>query len=57
VGARVVLDPFGGAGTVGMVADRMHRHSVLLYIDERSAAMSKARIDADAKMFANVEVA
>jgi site-specific DNA-methyltransferase (cytosine-N4-specific) len=50
----VVLDPFGGSGTVGMVADRMHLDAILIDLDERSVAMARERIVVDAKMFAQV---
>lgn len=53
-GGGVVLDPFGGSGTVGMVADRMHLDAILIDLDARSVAMASERIVVDAKMFAQV---
>lgn len=44
----VVLDPFGGAGTVGMVCNRMGRDSILCELDERSVQMTRERLDKDA---------
>lgn len=44
-----VLDPFGGAGTTGMVADRLHRHSILCELDERSTKIAADRIAEDAR--------
>ena len=43
----VVLDPFGGAGTVGLVADRLGRDAVLVEINADYAAMSRRRIRDD----------
>lgn len=50
-----VLDPFGGAGTTGLVADRMGRNSVLIEINPDYAEIARKRISADAGMFAIVE--
>ncbi len=44
----VVLDPFGGAGTTGMVAHRLQREAVLVELNPDYAALARARIDADA---------
>lgn len=42
-----VLDPFGGAGTTGLVADRLQRNAVLIELNPDYAAMAEARIDRD----------
>ena len=42
-----VLDPFGGAGTTGLVADRMQRSAVLIELNPEYAAIARRRIDAD----------
>ena len=47
-----VLDPFGGAGTTGLVADRLQRHAILIELNESYAAMARKRIDGDAPLFA-----
>lgn len=47
-----VLDPFGGAGTTGLVADRLGRNAVLIELNPEYAAMARARIDGDAPLFA-----
>ena len=52
----VVLDCFGGAGTVGLVADRLQRDAVLIEISPEYAEMARARIQADATLLAQVEV-
>lgn len=51
----VVLDPFGGAGTTGMVADRLQRDAILIELNPEYAAIAERRIHSDAGMFANVE--
>jgi len=49
-----VLDPFGGAGTTGLVADRLQRNAVLIELNPAYAAMSSNRIKDDAPLFAEV---
>lgn len=43
----VVLDPFGGAGTTGLVADRLQRDCILIELNPEYAAMAEKRINAD----------
>jgi DNA modification methylase len=47
----MVLDPFGGAGTTGLVADRLQRNATLIELNPAYATMARNRIDADAPMF------
>lgn len=47
-----VLDPFGGAGTTGLVADRLGRSSVLIELNPEYAEMARRRIADDAPLFA-----
>lgn len=49
-----VLDPFGGAGTTGLVADRLQRDAILIELNPEYAAMAERRIHGDAPMFAEV---
>lgn len=49
-----VLDPFAGAGTTGLVADRLGRNALLIEINPAYAAMAKERIADDAPLFAEV---
>jgi DNA modification methylase len=51
-----VLDPFGGAGTTGLVADRLGRNAILIELNPEYAAMTERRIRNDAGMFTDVEV-
>lgn len=49
-----VLDCFGGAGTTGLVADRLGRNAILLELNPDYAEMARCRIADDAGMFAQV---
>lgn len=49
-----VLDPFGGAGTTGLVADRLERNAILVELNPEYAAMAEKRIKGDAPLFAEV---
>lgn len=44
----VVLDPFGGAGTTGLVADRLQRSAILIELNPEYAKMARRRIESDA---------
>ena len=48
-----VLDPFGGAGTTALVADRLGRNATILELNPAYAEMARARIGRDAGMFAD----
>lgn len=50
----VVLDPFGGAGTTGLVSDRHGRDAILIELNPEYAAMANNRIFNDAPLFADV---
>jgi len=49
-----VLDPFGGAGTTGLVADRLQRNAILIELNPEYAAIAERRIQGDAPLFAEV---
>lgn len=49
-----VLDPFGGAGTAGLVASRNNRNAILIELNPEYAGMADARIVKDAPLFASV---
>jgi len=46
-----ILDPFGGAGTTGLVADRLGRNAVLIELNPAYATMAEQRIHNDAPLF------
>jgi len=50
----VVLDPFAGAGTTGLVADRLGRDAILIELNEDYSGISRRRIQDDAPLFAEV---
>jgi DNA modification methylase len=49
-----VLDPFGGSGTTGLVADRLGHDAILIELNPDYHAMAKRRITKDAGIFADV---
>lgn len=49
-----VLDPFGGAGTTALVADRRGRNAILIELNPEYAAMAERRIHGDSPLFAEV---
>ena len=49
-----VLDPFGGAGTTGLVADRIGRNAVLIELNPVYADMARKRIANDAPLITEV---
>ncbi len=49
-----VLDPFSGAGTTGLVADRLNRNALLIELNPAYSAMGENRIRDDAPLFADV---
>ena len=52
----LVLDPFGGAGTVGLVADRLGRDAILIELNPEYAEIARKRIEGDAPMLCDVKV-
>jgi DNA modification methylase len=51
-----VLDPFGGAGTTGLVADRLGRDAILIELNPEYAGMAERRIRHDAGMMGDVRL-
>ena len=49
-----VLDPFGGAGTTGLVADRLQRDAILIELNQAYADIARNRLSKDAGLFAEV---
>ena len=52
-----VLDPFGGAGTTGLVADRLQRDAILIELNPEYAEIARRRIAGDASLLTEIEVA
>ena len=50
-----VIDPFGGSGTVGLVADRLGRDAIVIEISETYADMARGRISGDAPLLVEIE--
>ncbi len=53
-GPCTVLDPFGGAGTTALVADRIGRHATTIELNPDYGAMARQRVEKEAGMFASV---
>ena len=51
-----VLDPFGGAGTTALEAERQQKNSVLIELNPEYAVMARHRIEQDCGMFGNIEM-
>lgn len=49
-----VLDPFGGAGTTGLVADRLRRNAILIDLNPEYALLARRLIHADAPLLSEV---
>jgi len=47
----LILDPFGGAGTTGLVSNRLQRRSILIELNPDYAEIAKGRIHDDAPLF------
>lgn len=50
----LILDPFAGAGTTGLVADRLQRSALLVELNPAYVTLAGARITNDAPLFAEV---
>ena len=48
------LDPFSGAGTTGLVADRLRRDAILIELNPDYAEMARRRIQDDSPLFSDV---
>jgi len=50
----MVLDPFAGAGTTGLVTDRLGRDAILIELNPEYASMAHRRITSDCPLFSKV---
>lgn len=53
----VVLDPFFGAGTTALVAERLNRNCIGVELNGDYIGIAKKRLEEDSGMFANVHIA
>lgn len=53
----IVLDPFFGAGTTGLVADRLQRDCIGIELNPAYAEIARKRIQTESTLFAEIEVA
>jgi len=51
-----ILDPFGGAGTTGLVADRLGRNATLIELNSNYASIANKRLNNDAPLFSNINI-
>lgn len=51
-----ILDPFGGAGTTGLVAQRSQRNAVLCELKKEYADLARRRIVNDSPIFSKVQI-
>lgn len=49
-----VLDPFSGAGTSGLVADRLGRDAVMIDLNHQYVEMARERLQRDCPLFADI---
>jgi DNA modification methylase len=51
---QMILDPFGGAGTTALVADRLQRNAAIIELNPTYAALARDRINGEAGLFSPV---
>lgn len=51
-----MLDPFFGAGTTGLVADRLQRHCIGIELNPKYIAIARRRIEGEQGMFTNISL-
>tara|TARA_Y100000114_G_C11730142_1_gene313100 strand:+ start:102 stop:1301 length:1200 start_codon:yes stop_codon:yes gene_type:complete len=51
-----VLDPFGGAGTTALVADRLNRNATIIELNKEYIKIADKRITNDAPLFTKIKV-
>lgn len=50
-----ILDPFGGSGTTGLVADRFQRNAILIELNPKYVEMAERRITNDAPLLMQMD--
>jgi len=51
-----VLDPFGGAGTTGLVANQLDRNAVLIELNPDYVDIIEKRLGNDAPLFSDIQI-
>ena len=51
-----VLDPFGGTGTTGIVANNNNRDAILVELNQEYVDLAKDRLRKDCGMFLDLEI-
>ena len=52
----IVLDPFGGAGTTGLVANQLDRNAVLIELNPDYVDIIEKRLGNDAPLFSDIQI-
>ena len=51
-----VLDPFGGSGTTGLVADRLNRNATIIELNKDYIQIAEDRLMGETPLFTKVKV-
>ena len=51
----VILDPFGGSGTTGLVANNLGRDAILIELNKEYVEIAKKRLGEDLGLFSEVK--
>ena len=51
-----VLDPFGGAGTTGLVANQLDRNAILIELNPDYVDIIEKRLGNDAPLFSDIQI-
>ena len=51
-----VLDPFGGSGTTGLVADRLNRNATVIELNKDYVGIAEKRIMGETPLFTKVSI-
>ena len=52
----IVLDPFGGAGTTGLVANQLDRNAILIELNPDYVDIIEKRLGNDAPLFSDIQI-
>ena len=51
-----MLDPFGGSGTTGLVADRLNRNATIIELNKDYIKIAENRIMEETPLFTNLNI-